>query len=119
MYYFSVAPFPAWVTIEQISTSGLPLKLYLYSASIKKLLKQTKNPFLKNTISVWYSAHQHVGDTPALSQFSPIWGNSCFIPGRADGGFKMWFNKSVEKISDLYVEGNLLSYIQIWEKYNI
>lgn len=31
----------------------------------------------------------------------------------------MWFNKGVEKISDLYVEGNLLSYIQLCEKYDI
>lgn len=42
LYYFSVAPSPAWVTIEEISTPGLPLKLYLYSSSIRKLVKQTK-----------------------------------------------------------------------------
>lgn len=118
MYYFSVALPPAWVTIEQMSTPGLPLKLYLYS-SIKKLIKQTKNPFLQNTISVWYSAHQHIGDTPALSQFSPIWGNNYFIPGRSDGGFKMWFDKGVEKISDLYAEDTLMSYNQLCEKYDI
>ncbi len=119
MHYFSMAPPPAWVTIEQMSTSVLPLKLYLYSTSVKKLIKQLKNPFLRNTISVWYSAHQHIGDTPALSQFSLIWGNNHFILGRADGGLKMWFDKGVEKISDLYAEDSLMSYNQLCEKYDI
>lgn len=119
MYYFSVGFFPAWVTIEETSTLGLPLKPFLYSESVRKLVKQTKNPFLRSTISLWYSAHKHVGDTPALSQFTPIWGNNCFKPGRADGAFRMWFNKGVENISDLYVEGNLMSYNQLCEKYDI
>lgn len=60
-----------------------------------------KISILWKTISVWYTAHQHVGDKLALSQFSHIWCNNCFVPERADGGFKMWFNKDVEKISDL------------------
>lgn len=119
MYYFSAPSLPAWVTIEETSTLGLPPKLYLYSASVKKLVKQTKNPFLRNTISVWYSVHKHIGDTPTLSQFTPIWGNNCFTPGRADGGFRMWFNRGIEKILDLFVEGNLMSYNQLCEKYDI
>jgi len=45
MYYFSVTSPPAWVTIEETSTLGLPLKLYLYSARVGRLVKQTKNPF--------------------------------------------------------------------------
>lgn len=66
MYYFSEAPSPAWVNIEQASIFGLPLKLYLYSNTVKKLIRQTKNPFLRSSIRVWHSAHQHVGDTPVL-----------------------------------------------------
>jgi len=42
MYYFSVTSPPAWMTIEETSTLGLPLKLYLYSASVRRLVKQTK-----------------------------------------------------------------------------
>ena len=68
---------------------------------------------------MWYSAHQQVGDTPALPQITPIWGNYCFKLGRADGGFRMWFNKGAAKILDLYAEGSLMSYNQLCEKYDI
>lgn len=47
---------------------------------------------------MWFSAHQYVQDTPELSQFSPTWGNNCFTLGRADGRYKILFNKGVEKI---------------------
>ena len=57
MYYFSSSTPPAWVNIEQKSVSDLPIKQYLYSSDIKTLKKQTRNPFVKNTISVWYAAH--------------------------------------------------------------
>lgn len=57
-------------------------------------------------MSLWDYANQHAVDAPELSQLCPMWGKYCFVPGRADGGFKMWLNKGVEKISDLYLEGN-------------
>lgn len=43
----------------------------------------------------------------------------CLVPGRAHGGFKMWFSKGVEKISDFYAEDNLMSYNQLCERYGI
>uniref|UniRef100_A0A8C7WYP2 Reverse transcriptase domain-containing protein n=1 Tax=Oryzias sinensis TaxID=183150 RepID=A0A8C7WYP2_9TELE len=119
MYYFSGLPHPSWVTIEQNTTSELPLNLYLYSASPTKLIRQTKNPFLKNSIKIWNLSHKYVGDTQVLSQFSPIWGNNNFLPGRADGGFKIWFTKGIKKISDLYTSNNLMSFGQLCEKYNV
>lgn len=49
---------------------------------IQKNIK-TKNPFFfTNVINIWYCVHQHIGDLPVLSPFSPIWGNNhilCFI----------------------------------------
>lgn len=42
-----------------------------------------KKGLLKNTITVWHTAHKHIGDPPVLSQVSPIWGikqfNTIFI----------------------------------------
>uniref|UniRef100_A0AAR2INH7 Reverse transcriptase domain-containing protein n=1 Tax=Pygocentrus nattereri TaxID=42514 RepID=A0AAR2INH7_PYGNA len=98
MFYFSNETPPAWINIEQTSVTNLQLNQYLYSASPANLKKMTKNPFLKNTIDIWYRAHQYVGDTPPISRFSPILGNTFFKAGRADGGFKIWADKGVQKL---------------------
>lgn len=31
--------------------------------------------------------------------FPPRWSNSCFVPGRADSGFKVWFNKGEKNVT--------------------
>uniref|UniRef100_A0A8C6SR27 Reverse transcriptase domain-containing protein n=1 Tax=Neogobius melanostomus TaxID=47308 RepID=A0A8C6SR27_9GOBI len=118
MFYFSTQSPPAWVSIEQ-TISKLPLKLYIYSSKVKSLRRQVTNPFLKNSINTWYKAHEHVGDMPSISQFSPIWGNTLFTPGRADGGFKIWADKGVQKIGDLYEGGALLTFNDLCLKYSI
>lgn len=118
MFYFSKQPLPTWVSIEQ-TISKLPLNLYLYSANLKTLKRQTANPFVKNTIDIWFKVHRHIGDAPFISQFSPIWGNEQFAPGRADGGFKTWADKGVQKIGDLYDQGTLLTFNELSIKYLI
>lgn len=71
IFYFATETPPAWIKIEQLETK-LKLNLYLYSACPKKLGKITKKTFLKNTIDIWYRAHQYMGSIPPISPFSPI-----------------------------------------------
>ncbi len=98
MFYFVTHSSPAWAYIEQTSISKLPLNLYLYSADFKTLKKITTNPFLKNSIDIWFKAHRHIGDTPSISQFSPIRDNAQFAPGRADGGFRFGPTEGCKKL---------------------
>lgn len=116
--YFSPIDIPSWVHIEN-NTLELCLKSYIYSAQVKQLLKNTKNPFVRNTISVWHQAHVALNEESGLSALSPIWGNNAFKPARADMGFKMWMNRVVHKIGDLYSDGVLMSFEQVSNKYNL
>lgn len=50
-----------------LSLHGWRLRLYIYSADIKKLRKQTKNPFVYNTINIWYEAWKFLGEKHSLS----------------------------------------------------
>ena len=59
--------------------------------------KKTTNPFVKNTIVVWYEVHKYLEDFPVLSCLSPIWGNGHFSPAKNDLGFKSWLNKGITK----------------------
>uniref|UniRef100_A0AAR2JXT8 Reverse transcriptase domain-containing protein n=1 Tax=Pygocentrus nattereri TaxID=42514 RepID=A0AAR2JXT8_PYGNA len=97
--YFSTTDTPAWIHIE--NKTKLPIISYLYSDETKQLLKDTKNPFLKNTLSVWHQSHIALSEAPTISYLSPIWGNNRFKPGRADMGFKIRFNKGLKKIGEI------------------
>ncbi len=89
MFHFEKDYHPTWVSIEANSIP-IPLHLYLYSADAKKLIKGNKNPYTRNTITVWFEALAHLGELPQLSRFSPVFGNENFRTGRADPGFKIW-----------------------------
>ena len=112
------SPWP-WMSMERNMTSPLPLNSYLYSTKLKELKKLTHNPFVKNTILVWYKVHKHKGEIPVLSQFTPIWGNSVFTPGKQDLGFKIWANKGLSKIADLFDNNTLMSFEDLRLKYDI
>lgn len=107
------------MSMERNMTSPLPLNLYLYSAKLKELKTLTQNPFFKNTILVWYEVHKYSGEIPVLSQFTPIWGNSDFTPGKQDMGFKIWANKGLSKIADLFDDKTLMSFESLKRKHDI
>lgn len=118
MYYFTVTDSPAWLDIENNGIT-IPLQSYLYSSSIKMLKKTTHNPFLRNTITVWYEAHNFLDEAITMSGLTPIWGNTNFAPGRSDKGFKNWMNKGISQVKDLYEGGIMLSFQQLMRKYDI
>ncbi len=99
--------------------SGLPLNLCLYSSELKDLKKNVSNPIVINMISVWFDVKKYLDAFYPLSCFSPIWGNEKFKPGRLDAGFKIWADKGIRKIADLYVNNTLMSFEEIVNTYNI
>ena len=117
--WFSQETPRSWMSMERKMSSPLPLNSYLYSAKLKDLKTLTHNPFVKNTILVWYEVHKHIGEIPVLSQFTPIWGNSDFTPGKQDLGFKIWANKGLNKIADLFNNKILMSFEELKQKYDI
>lgn len=74
------------------------------------LIKQTKNSFVQNTISVWCTVHKYTGEPIVLSQFTPIWGNGHYKPGKSDRGIKLWAEKGIRTVSDLYFEGSFVTF---------
>ncbi len=81
--------------------------------------KRSDNPFVNNTIVIWYEAHTYLRDLPVLSRFSPIWGNDHFSPAKKDMGFKMWMNKGMIRIKDVYEDNILQSFESLVVKFHI
>lgn len=120
MYHFISEAFPSWMELEMFSVvPKLPLNFYIYSADVKKLKKQTNNPFVLNTIKVWYKVRKFLGEKHSLSCFSPIWSHQNFAPGKNDPGFQIWANKGLRKVQDLYRESIVMSFEELTAKYDI
>ncbi len=105
--------------IERNTTTQLPLNLYLFSDSPKELKKKTKNPFVRNTIEIWFKAQNYLGIDQKLSFFTPIWENMEFIPGNKDPGFKKWADRGITKISDLYDDSTIISFEALKNRHDI
>ena len=120
MFYYTEEGSPFWTNMESCSLK-LPMPTYLYSNSCNHLRKSTSNPIVKNMIKIWHDVKKYFGGTSSISQFSPIWGNNNFPPGRADGGFKSWANKGIKRMKDVFdpQSGNLLSFENLVAKYNL
>ena len=94
---------------------SLSLPLYLYSDKLLNLVNRTTNPIVKNMIKVWFEVKKYIKEPEVLSQYSPVWGNQHFTPGRADAIFKTWASKGLEKIQDLFLPStdNMMSFQEI------
>ncbi len=119
MFWFSSEADVPWLHVEKLTAKGLSLDSFLYSAPLKELKKRSDNPFVKNTIVIWYEAHKYLRDLPVLSRFSPIWGNDNFSPAKKDMGFKMWMNKGMIRIKDVYEDNILQSFESLVVKFHI
>lgn len=118
LFYFKRKDPPVWKVMEE-SQLNLQFPMYIYSAKKSILKQQTKNPIVKNMIAVWYKVENYFAETPSLSVFSPIWGNEYFIPGKADGGFRVWAKNGLQKIGDVYKQNILMSFEELINKFNI
>ena len=72
-------------------------------------------------IVVWQEVKKYMNEPSSLSGFSPIWGNTRFAPGNADGGFRLWAEKGVGQLKDMFgsYNGNFLSFEELVSKYDI
>lgn len=108
-----------WKDIESYSLN-LPYPTYLYSDEPKKLKILCSNPIVENMTGIWQEVRKYLKDPPSLSYFSPIWGNNLFRPGRADAGFKLWVDRGVKQVKDIYgIDGIILTFEELIRIYNI
>lgn len=71
-------------------------------------------------IVVLYEVQNYLKDTSAISRYSPIWGNNYFVPGRADGGFKLWAERGITQIKDVFGPGgDIKTFEDFVIKYNL
>lgn len=72
-------------------------------------------------IKVWSDVKTLLKDPHCLSQFSPLWGNQSFPPGRADATFKIWETKGLRMVRDVYLPKSdiFMTFQELQDKFHL
>ena len=95
---------PAWLQIEKITSSPHSLPALL-CAPLPPLVNNIKdNIIVTQSLHIVNQFKRCLG-IQSISIHSPIIHNHLFQPSLLDNGFKIWYNKGIHSIEDLYVTG--------------
>lgn len=102
-----------WIT-KDVSSVWLDIETSLSKYSLPDLLlfkiikESCVNPVTLNTLIAWWLVRRLEGRSKFTSVFSPILHNPDFQPGMMDTGFKLWCEKGIVKLQDLFIDNNLM-----------
>ena len=108
---------PLWARMEQ-SSSGLPLWSVVCSQLPISVKQVSKNPLVTNTLKIWSQFRKQFGLHTA-SSLAPIYQNHLFPPSCSDSAFRIWSEKGLRSINDLYTRQTFSSFADLAEKFNL
>jgi len=79
--------------------------------------KVSPNPVVTNTIKIWIQFRKQHG-LHRGSTLAPVLNNYAFLPSCSDPTFRVWSDKGLRTLNDLYDEGVFTSFASLSDKYN-
>lgn len=74
---------------------------------------------INTTIKAWRDIRKLEGLEGQLASVSPVWDNIDFCPGTTDRGFESWKSKVILTVGHLYDKDVILSFSQLFKKYDL
>ncbi len=109
---------PAWLQIEKVTSSPYSLPALL-CAPLPSLVNNIKdNIIVTQSLRIANQFKRCLG-IQSISIHSPIIRNHLFQPSLLDNGFKMWYDKGIHSIEDLYVNNTFASFEQLSKKFGL
>ena len=106
---------PPWAHIE-ISSSSRSLHSAICSQLPISAHRISTNPVVINTIKIWIQFRKQHGLHRA-SILTPICNNHAFLPSCSDPTFRVWSDKGLRTLNDLYDRGVFSSFASLSVKY--
>lgn len=111
---------PKWLLLEGISCRSASLHALLCSKLpfSESISTYSANPIVKHSLKIWAQFRRSF----SLNDFSihaPITKNNMFAPSMTDEAYDGWAQRGLIKLSNMYDEGNCMSFEQLRLKYNI
>ncbi len=99
---------PLWVHTE-ISSSPCSLHSLICSQLPTSANMVSRNPVVTNTLKIWTQFRKH-HDLHRASILAPVLNNHAFLPSCSDPTFRIWSDKGLSALKDLYEEGVFSSF---------
>jgi len=98
-----------------------PLSLFsIMSSNTGELPGNVKNnSIMFSRLRIWCDITKHTGRRDFSSALQPLIDNKAFAPGIGMSIFNEWYLNELRFVSDLFQNGNLMSYKQIQNKFKI
>lgn len=108
---------PAWVKME-LSSSQSSLRAWLCSPLTLSTVNASQNPVVKQSLKIWLQFRKHFG-LRDCSIYAPILNNHNFKPSTMDSAFKLWHDRGIVSINDLYDGGTFMSFAGLSTKFKL
>ena len=109
---------PSWLRLEHLScvNSSLPA---LLNAPVKfKKETYSCNPVIQSSLRVWSQLLTFI-KAPKLYLHAPICGNHAFKPGLTDSAFRIWRDKGIDSLDNLYINDQFVSFQQLRDSFQL
>ena len=108
---------PQWAKMEAHSSN-----LSLWSVVCSQLplpgKQVSKNPIVVNTFKIWAQFRKQFG-LLGPSKLAPVFKNHCFLPSCTDPVFRIWSDKGLRSINDLYTDNVFSSFADLSIKFSL
>lgn len=108
-------PSSVWLDIESAQCNCPLYNLLFVKSEIKELCS---NPISINTVKAWKMVRK-LERNSNTSPFTPIIDNPDFLPGCNDQGYKLWMERGLKKLGDLFENQVLMSFTQVQQKFGL
>ena len=108
---------PTWVDME-LSSSKLSLHSLVCSQLPLSASKFSPNPVVNNSVKIWIHFRKSLGLHRA-SNLAPILNNHLFLPSCSDSAFRIWSDKGITKLGDLYNQETFMSFSELSTKFEL
>ena len=108
---------PQWAKMEA-NSSNLSLWSVVCSQLPLPVKRLSKNPIVVNTLKIWAQFRKQFG-LLGPSKLAPVYKNHCFLPSCTDPVFRIWSDKGLRSINDLYTDNVFSSFADLSNKFGL
>ena len=105
-------------THTEISSSSCSLHSIVCSQLPINVNNVSPNPIVINTIKIWIQFRKQHGFHRS-SILAPVWNNYAFPPSHSDAAFRIWSERGLKTLKDLYEEGVFMSFTSVSDRFNL
>ena len=108
----------SWIKIEQELVAPFTF-VDILSHGRTDVCDHSSNPVMAHAKSVWREVHRMCKVSHWRQSYASLWHNKDLRIGKRTIYWDQWLKKGIHKISDLYMDGSVVSFSELLQKFNL